>query len=107
MLHTQTKKTQAGCCSPTLAAAVQARQASLVRAERLEANKRLDCAKTDATVQLDGAARTQFLEGLYWATYLSILASYAQMFKCLGELDKVLRRCSSAWGSWTRYADSL
>jgi len=71
-----------GCPVPSLAEAVIARQMSMHRDERLENAK---------AIKFDGltcAYDDNDLEDLFWAAALAIIASYAQMFQCLRELDK-------------------
>jgi len=72
-----------GCPAPSLAEAVLARQMSMHRDERLANGKK---------IKLSDETLTDFteedMEDLFWAASLSIIASYAQMFQCLRELDK-------------------
>merc|ERR1719413_204890 len=55
----------------------------MCRDERLANNKQISFAAPAAS-----SATDEDIEDLYWATALSIIASYAQMFQCLRELDK-------------------
>jgi len=76
---------QAAVPAPTIAAALIARQMSMVRSERLE---------NAATVSLPtpgqkGAWSAEMEEDLFWAAAFSIIASYAQMFSCLRKMDEV------------------
>mmetsp|Transcript_101943 Transcript_101943/g.328856 ORF Transcript_101943/g.328856 Transcript_101943/m.328856 type:complete len:256 (-) Transcript_101943:256-1023(-) len=77
-----------GCPVPSLVAAVLARQMSMTRPERL-ANQGLvgDLVQSEL-VQLEGLELDKFVEDLYWAVYLSIIASYAQMFQSLRIVDQ-------------------
>jgi len=74
---------------PSLAAAVLARQMSMARPSRVEIAGRLQ-----STVEAVAGActsaneRAAVIEDLYWATYLSIVASYAQMFQAVRTVDK-------------------
>jgi len=72
---------------PSLAQAVLARQMSMVRPERCANAQRLPTAaplKPDADID-------KCVEELYWAVYLSIVASYAQMFQALRAVDKAFK----------------
>jgi 6-phosphogluconate dehydrogenase len=72
----------AGCPAGSLAEAVQARQMSMYRDERLKNVDRLP-------IPEQTTSHTQeMIEDLYWATGLSVIASYAQMFQCLRALDQ-------------------
>mmetsp|Transcript_84192 Transcript_84192/g.272485 ORF Transcript_84192/g.272485 Transcript_84192/m.272485 type:complete len:502 (+) Transcript_84192:71-1576(+) len=74
---------------PSLAQAVLARQMSMVRPERVD-----NCRRLQSVVEAPLAApasdeeRERFVEDLYWAVYLSIAASYAQMFQAVRAVDK-------------------
>lgn len=73
----------AGVPAPSLAEAVLARQMSMYREERLANAK---------AISLPGAGKSEEytdedVDDLFWATALSIVASYAQMFQCLRVLD--------------------
>merc|ERR1712032_1709667 len=73
-----------GVPCPSLAEALLARQMSMHRAERI--------ANSKAIPLIDEATAPyteEMLEDLYWLASISIIASYAQMFQCLRELDKV------------------
>jgi 6-phosphogluconate dehydrogenase len=72
-----------GCPVPSLAEAVLARQMSMQRDERLANKRKLDLPPAKAPSYTDDD-----IEDLFWATALSIIASYAQMFQCLRVLDK-------------------
>jgi len=80
---------EVGCPVPSLAAAVVARQTSMEQPQR-----RANAATVGALTQrphdcgLPACEREKFCEDLYWATYLSIVASYAQMFECLRAVDR-------------------
>ena len=81
---------------PSLSAAVTARQMSMVREKRLAIHASIGshCAPRVAVgsplkrLQGEGAAPPgEYLEDLYWATYLAIVASYAQMFAAIRAVD--------------------
>jgi len=78
-----------GCPVPSLAQAVLARQMSMARPERL-----LNAGRVHAKVAAPAVApsspeeRARLVEDLYWAVYLSIAVSYAQMFQALRAVDK-------------------
>ena len=72
-----------GCPVPSLAEAVLARQMSMQRDERLANKRKIDLPPAKAPSYTDDD-----IEDLFWATALSIIASYAQMFQCLRVLDK-------------------
>jgi len=76
---------EAGSPAPSLNIAVISRQMSMQKAERQ---------RNAAAAPFVSAAVTQqppvdFTENLYHAVLLAIIASYAQMFNCLRDLDKV------------------
>jgi len=72
---------------PSLAHAVLARQMSMLRPERLANAARLSTqSPLEKPVSEEGV--TKQIEDLYWAVYLSIVASYAQMFQALRAVDK-------------------
>jgi len=76
---------QAAVPAPSLAAALLARQMSMVRSERLE---------NAAAVPLPepkqkGTWNPEMEEDLFWAAAFAIIASYAQMFQCLRKMDEV------------------
>lgn len=74
---------------PSLVQAVVARQMSMVRDDRLAIAAQLDSCLQAAVVQpKDELELQRFAEDLYWTVYLSILASYAQMFQALRAVDK-------------------
>jgi len=72
---------------PSLAQAVLARQMSMARPGRLA-----NAAKVGRAVQAAPPVSTkekkELVEDLYWAVYLSIMASYAQMFEAVRVVDK-------------------
>ena len=76
-----------GCPAPSLNMAVISRQMSMVRDERVASAKYLnvctDCTRERVTRDSPLVAK------LYDALVISIIASYAQMFQCLREQDKV------------------
>lgn len=74
---------------PSLAAAVLARQMSMARNQRL-ANAKLvgDVVSTVHPVPTSDDERDALVEDLFWAVSLSILASYAQMFQAIREVDR-------------------
>merc|ERR1719246_184435 len=73
----------AGVPAPSLAEAVLARQMTMYRSERLANAKQVEL----PIPETDGY-QAEDLNDLFWATALAIVASYAQMFQCLRELDK-------------------
>lgn len=73
-----------GVPAPSLAEAVLARQMTMYRDERLTNAESVKLPASTGRAK----ASDQDLEDLYWATALSIIASYAQMFQCLRALDK-------------------
>lgn len=78
-----------GCPVPSLAAAVLARQMSMVRPERMANCKQIgSVVRSDPKCKLEGKDLETAVEDLYWAVYMSIVASYAQMFQCLRAVDK-------------------
>merc|ERR1719440_2767812 len=72
-----------GCPVPSLAEAVLARQMSMHRDERLANGKKIKLSDEQLSDFTDDD-----MEDLFWAASLSIIASYAQMFQCLRQLDK-------------------
>ncbi|CAK0855655.1 unnamed protein product [Prorocentrum cordatum] len=81
-----------GCPVPSLAQAVLSRQVTMARAERQELAARLGAAVGPPVDALaPGEKRDRFVEELYWATYLSIIASYCQMFQAIRSVDKEFR----------------
>lgn len=78
---------EVGCPAPSLAAAVIARQMTMFKSERIANNAAAPSVQPAGSSTLTLSAED--IEGLYDATALSIVASYAQMFQCLRELDKV------------------
>jgi len=78
-----------GCPVPSLAQAVIARQMTMARAERMRNHGQIGSLVAAPCSALPaGKERDQAVEDLYWATYLSIIASYAQMFQALRYVDK-------------------
>jgi 6-phosphogluconate dehydrogenase len=75
-----------GCPVPSLAQAVLARQMSMVRPERLANAERIQSVVEAPPVAIED--REKAVEDLYWTTYLSIVASYAQMFQALRAVDE-------------------
>mmetsp|Transcript_96842 Transcript_96842/g.172330 ORF Transcript_96842/g.172330 Transcript_96842/m.172330 type:complete len:656 (-) Transcript_96842:88-2055(-) len=76
---------QAAVPAPTIAAALIARQMSMVRGERLE---NAAAAKLPAPGQ-KASWSSEVEEDLFWAATFSVIASYAQMFSCLRKMDEV------------------
>jgi len=73
---------------PSLTQAVLARQMSMCRAERVRNADLLSSVVSIPSEPLeDTGAQNSRLDELYWAVYLSILASYAQMFQALRAVD--------------------
>mmetsp|Transcript_118888 Transcript_118888/g.296584 ORF Transcript_118888/g.296584 Transcript_118888/m.296584 type:complete len:506 (-) Transcript_118888:362-1879(-) len=78
-----------GCPVPSLAAAVLARQMSMVRPERLANCKQIgSIVRIDMKDKKEGKELEVAVEDMYWAVYMSMIASYAQMFQCLRAVDK-------------------
>jgi len=73
----------AGVPAPSLAAAVLARQMTMYKSERIANGKYVKLPKGQSQTYSD-----EDMDDLYWTAALSIIASYAQMFQCLRELDK-------------------
>jgi 6-phosphogluconate dehydrogenase len=78
---------EVGVPVPSLAQAVIARQMSMVRPERVANAARLPTGALLAKPESEEVLN-QWLEDLYWAVYLSMIASYAQMFQALRAVDK-------------------
>lgn len=78
----------AGVPVPSLCEAVVARQMSMARDERLANAARVSSAVQVAAEPASSEQVEKCVEDLYWATYLSILASYCQMFQSLRAVDK-------------------
>lgn len=74
------------CPVPSLAAAVIARQMSQARNERQANNQRLGLATQKAST-FTCSDKRRFLEDLYGAVYVAIVASYAQMFQAIRSID--------------------
>jgi len=73
---------------PSLAAAVTARQMSMLRQTRLAIEAEVGGARPAAAPPPAGQPPPELLEDLYWAVYLAIVASYAQMFAAIKAVDK-------------------
>lgn len=74
---------------PSLVQAVLSRQMSMMRTERLANSKRLQAVDIEASIGTHTSVdKVNAAEDLYWAAYLSIVASYAQMFQALRAVDK-------------------
>jgi len=73
---------------PSLAQAVIARQMSMVRPERIQNATRLPQVALPGAAPANDEELAQTKEDLYWAVYLSIVASFAQMFQALRAVDK-------------------
>lgn len=80
---------EVGCPCPSLAAAVVARQTSMEQPQRKK-NAGVLAAHTQGAhdAGMPKVDADKFCEDLYWATYLSIVASYAQMFEALRAVDR-------------------
>lgn len=76
-----------GCPAPSLNMAVISRQMSMVRGERIANAKYLKVATDNRDEKV--TRTSPFVAKLYDALAISIIASYAQMFQCLREQDKV------------------
>lgn len=74
------------CPVPSLAAAVISRQMSQARTERQANNQRLGFA-TQKSSTFTCSDKRRFLEDLYGAVYVAIVASYAQMFQAIRAID--------------------
>jgi 6-phosphogluconate dehydrogenase len=75
-----------GCPVPSLAAAVLARQMSMSRPERQKNYAVLGDATQKGSFSCSD--RRRFLEDLYGAVYVAIVASYAQMFQAIRAIDE-------------------
>mmetsp|Transcript_84318 Transcript_84318/g.202134 ORF Transcript_84318/g.202134 Transcript_84318/m.202134 type:complete len:497 (+) Transcript_84318:1-1491(+) len=75
---------QAAVPAPSLAAAVLARQMSMLREERLSNAKAIPLPQPEK-----GTWSKEMEEDLFWAAGFAIIASYAQMFQCLRKMDEV------------------
>lgn len=75
---------QAGVPAPSLAAAVLARQMSMLREERLTNASIVVMPTPTVTSKFDEELETD----LFWAAAVAVIASYAQMFKCLAKMDE-------------------
>jgi len=75
---------------PSLAEAVLARQMSMTRPERVANSGRVGSLveAPPSEKPMSPEERDAAVEDLYWAVYLSIVASYAQMFQALRVVDK-------------------
>lgn len=80
---------EVGVPAPSLNAAVIARQMSMFKDERTQNASCGIRVLPPVSWSFIGADKEAFLCKLYHATKLAIIASYAQMFQCLRELDKV------------------
>lgn len=81
---------EVGCPVPSLAAAVVARQMSMVQPQRKDnaaiigEGAQRPCSDSGMAV----AEKDKICEDLYWAAYLSSVASYAQMFESIRAVDR-------------------
>merc|ERR1711865_834804 len=81
---------EVGCPVPSLAAAVVSRQMSMEHAQR-RLNTAIIGEKTHQNARLPlcpDVDKDKFCEDLYWAAYLGIVASYAQMFEAIRAVDR-------------------
>jgi len=80
---------EVGCPVPSLAAAVVSRQMSMEHAQR-RLNTTFIGEKThkSSSASMPKVDTDKFCEDLYWAAYLSIVASYAQMFEAIRAVDR-------------------
>jgi 6-phosphogluconate dehydrogenase len=80
---------EVGCPSPSLAAAVVARQTSMDKAQRKK-NAAVFGPVANAAVDagLPAVDNEKYCEDLYWAVYLAIVSSYGQMYECLRAIDR-------------------
>jgi 6-phosphogluconate dehydrogenase len=81
---------EVGCPSPSLAAAVVARQTSMEKTQRKKnAGVFGEVANQGITVGgMEAGSIEEYCEDLYWAVYLAIVASYGQMYECLRAIDR-------------------
>merc|ERR1712224_1034411 len=79
---------EVGCPCPSLAAAVVARQTSMERGQRQKNTKVLGQHTQKPHSDSPAVDNDKFCEDLYWAAYLSIVASYAQMFESLRAIER-------------------
>jgi len=80
---------EVGCPSPSLAAAVVARQTSMQKGQRKLNNGVLGAhSQRPFDAGLPPVDNEKYCEDLYWAVYLSVVASYTQMYECLRFIDR-------------------
>lgn len=80
---------EVGCPCPSLAAAVVSRQMSMEHVQR-RLNQGLvgEATRQESSSKMPAAEKEAFCEDLYWAAYLAIVASYAQMFEAIRAVDR-------------------
>ncbi|CCW69505.1 unnamed protein product [Phytomonas sp. Hart1] len=81
---------EVGVPAPSLAMAVISRQLTMYKEERIANAANIPIVKQGSGITLtDKSDSSAEVRQLYHAACLSIIASYAQMFQCLRDLDKV------------------
>jgi len=82
---------EVGCPCPSLAAAVVSRQMSMEHIQR-RLNHAIIGGETSKASEharkAEAAFHEEFCRDLYWAAYLAIVASYAQMFEAIRAVDR-------------------
>ncbi|EPY38438.1 6-phosphogluconate dehydrogenase [Angomonas deanei] len=78
-----------GCPAPSLNMAVISRQMTMYKDERVANSKLINSAPANPISIPDKSPNSPQIVNLYNATIIAIIASYAQMFQCLRDLDKV------------------
>merc|ERR1712070_761268 len=79
---------EVGCPAPSLAAAVVARQTSMDKTQRKKNAAVFGAVTNEGVAGMEAESNDAFCEDLYWAVYLSIVASYGQMYECLRFIDR-------------------
>jgi len=80
---------EVGCPCPSLAAAVVSRQMSMEHVQRRLNQAQIgEATRKEASSKLPDVDKEKFCEDLYWAAYLGIVSSYAQMFEAIRAVDR-------------------
>lgn len=82
---------EVGVPAPSLNMAVISRQLTMYKSERVENSKQFKLPPGAGYAVKDKTANGPEITQLYHATCISIISSYAQMFQCLRELDKIYK----------------
>lgn len=80
---------EVGVPAPSLNMAVISRQMSMYKEERTANAKAFNLPSAAAYALKDKSPNAPEVQQLYHATCIAIISSYAQMFQCLRELDKI------------------